>query len=253
MQAIDIDIIIISNARSAEHHALTCRTIETLLASEREDAIHFHVFVVESASDCPDYEYPRTHTLRPGKIPFGYHTYLNLGVRAGSSAYIGLANNDLEFYPGWASAILKAMAESPEIQSAGTWCQRFHGSRNIPSTPMVQRGYTNGIHITGWFLFLTRKSYHQMGGLDEHFSFWYCDDDYGQTLRSLGIVHALITSARVDHITSQSTIRLTPEEFRKLTLIPNLYFDYKWNHRSYPVYLIKRLILAIKLKWNLTR
>lgn len=92
-----------------------------------------------------------------------------------------------------------------------------------------------------------------MGGLDEHFSFWYCDDDYGRTLQALGIQHALVTQARVDHITSQSTIRLDPAEFRKLTLIPNLYFDYKWNHRSYPVYLIKRLILALKLKWNLTR
>lgn len=248
----EIDIIIISNAKNPESRKLTTDTIESLLASEPPEKIRFNIFVIESDKNAEPFQYPNTQTIKPA-VPFGYHTYLNIGVRAGKSSYIGLANNDLIFHPGWASAILSAMQADQSIESAGTWCDIFHNNRNIPELPLIQPGYTNGIQITGWFLFLTRRLYNRMDGLDENFSFWYCDDDYGKTLESMGVKHALITSARVTHITSQSTVKLNPKEFRRLTLLPNLYFDYKWNHRSYLVYLMKRVILYFRLQWNLTR
>jgi GT2 family glycosyltransferase len=247
-----IDIIIISNAKNEEFLNITNQTIQTLLLSENPDEIQFHPIIVESNDETPDYNYPNAVTIRPNS-KFGYHKYLNIGVKAGNSPYLGLANNDLIFHKGWASAILSEMDKNPKLESAGTWCDRFHPSRNISESPEVQFGYTNGIYITGWFIFLKRSLFDRMNGLDENFSFWYCDDDYGKTLESMDVKHALITQAKVTHITSQSTIKLDPKEFRKLTLLPNLYFDYKWNHRSYLIYLIKRLIFYFRLKWNLTR
>lgn len=246
---IEIDIVIISNAKNTEARKLTEQTIESLLISEPSNEIKFYIIVVESEKTAENYHYPNTITIKPS-VPFGYHTYLNIGVRAGKSPFIGLANNDLIFHKGWASAILAEMRKDSSLESAGTWCDIFHGSRNIPIRPTVQKGYTNGVQVTGWFLFLTRNLYNRMNGLDENFSFWYCDNDYAKTLESMGVNHALITTAKITHITSQSTVKLNTSDFNRLTLLPNLYFDYKWNHRSYLVYLIKKLILTIRLKWN---
>lgn len=249
---IHIDVVIISYARNAEYRKLTEQTLSTLLASESPEKFHFHICVVESDKQTPDYSYPDTVTIRP-EVKFGYHTYLNIGARALHSPWICLANNDLYFHPGWATEIFQAIEKYPEIKSAGTWCEDFHPRRGVSPLPPVQFGYENGTHVTGWCLLLNRKIYDDMGGLDEHFSFWYCDDDYRMTLKSMGIKHALVTTARVDHITSQTTIKLDAAKFREMTLWPNLYFDFKWNHRSYPVYLLKKLILWFKIKWNLVR
>lgn len=248
LKPVDIDIVIISHAKNAAFEQLTVQTIESLLASESPEEICFHIYVIESDLSVKDYAFPNTYTIRP-KVAFGYHRYLNIGVKLGKSNYIGLANNDLIFHKGWASHILQHMNQDPAIASAGSWCSTFHSKHQISKSPEVQVGYQNGIHITGWFLFLTRKLYDTMGGLDEHFTFWYCDDDYGKTLESLGIKHALITNAEVTHISSQTTIELPPEHFNKMTKLPNLYYDYKWNHRSYLVYLIKRGIFRLKELW----
>jgi GT2 family glycosyltransferase len=246
---IDIDIIIISHAKNETFRQLTIQTIETLLSSESKEDICFHIYVIESETSISDYEYPNTFTIRPS-VPFGYHRYLNIGVKLGKSQYIGLANNDLVFHNGWATNILNEMSLDSDLASVGTWCPIFHTKYKISKEPVVQAGYQNGIHITGWFLFLTRKLYDSMEGLDEHFIFWYCDDDYGRTLEKMGIKHALITSSEVKHMTSLTIVELPKDHYDKMTKLPNLYYDYKWNHRSYLIYLLKRLLFSFKQTWN---
>jgi GT2 family glycosyltransferase len=241
----EIDVIIISYAYNDDKRALTIQTIETLLASESPKYYKFNIFVIESDKNTEIYEYPNTITLKPDQ-KFGYHTYLNIGVRKGKAPWLVLANNDLIFHKGWFRAILQAKEEDPELESFGTWCNKFHKSKSVSKIPKIQYGYTNGIHVTGWLIVLTRELYNRMSGLDEKFYFWYCDDDYRMTIKQMEVKHALITNSEVSHLTSQTTNELSLEKYRHMTLLPNLYFDYKWNHKSYIVYILKKIILSLK-------
>lgn len=245
-ELIEIDIIIISYAYDSQKRELTESTLKSILTSESEKEFNFHIYVIESEKTADNYNYKNTTTIKPS-VKFGYHTYLNIGVQLGSSPWIVLANNDLIFKKGWATAILDAKKEDPELESFGTWCEHFHISKGISKTPIIQYGYTNGIHITGWSIVLTRKLYIKMNGLDENFIFWYCDDDYKMTIKQMGVKHALITNSEITHLTSQTTIEMSEKKYRNMTLLPNLYFDYKWNHRSYIIFIIKRILLWAKV------
>jgi GT2 family glycosyltransferase len=249
MSPLLIDIIIISNAKNQNLRILTENTIKSLLESESSNKFIFNIIVIESSTSADDYAYPNTKTIKPNE-KFGYHKYLNIGAKLGNSPYIGFANNDLIFHPGWLSSILEEMKKDISLESVGTWCPKFHPINNVKKEPIVQPGYTNGIHMTGWFIFMKRSLYNKLEGFDENFIFWYCDDDYRRTLESEGIRHALITSAEITHITSQSISDEDPVTYKKLTQLPHLYYDYKWNHKSYIIYILKKMFLILSLKWN---
>jgi GT2 family glycosyltransferase len=241
ISAIDIDIIIISYAYDIKKRELTEQTIQSLLESESSEKFNMHIYVIESEKSSLPYNYPNTKMIKPTE-KFGYHKYLNIGVREGKSPWLVLANNDLIFKKGWLTAIMEAREKDPDLVSFGTWCDRFHNYLSISKQPVIQYGNRVGIHVTGWLLVLTRKVYDQMNGLDENFIFWYCDNDYMMTLKKLEIKHALITNSEVLHVASQTIVEMDAEKHRKMTLLPNLYFDYKWNHKSYIVYLFKHFV-----------
>ena len=250
MPPFSIDIIILSYARSPELRALTEQTIQSLLNSEDPQKIQFHICVIESQKNIPAYNYPNTETLWPTE-KFGYHLYMNIGIRRTHSQYLALCNNDLLFFPSWATAILEAMKLDPELMSAGTWCNLFHTRNKVSLSPTLQYGYTNGILVTGWCIFVKREIFNLTGPLDEKLKYWYCDDDYRKTLESKGIKHALITNSRVDHLTSQTAISLDKKSHRKMSIYPLLYYDFKWNHKSQIIYLLKKIWFWFKIQFNL--
>ena len=92
----EIDVIIISFAKTPDLLAVTNSAILTLLDSETGNDIKFNLFVVESNHNI-NYDYPNSiHTITTihPDVPFGYHTYLNIGLKAGSAEWTCLCNND---------------------------------------------------------------------------------------------------------------------------------------------------------------
>src|ERR1700761_361091 len=114
---VEIDIIILSYAKNEALTKLTEQTIATLLTSEDPEKIKFNVLVVESNKAIKPFQFKNSTTIYPDDN-FGFNKYLNVGVNATSSPYIGLCNNDLIFHKGWASEILKAFGQNPKIMSA---------------------------------------------------------------------------------------------------------------------------------------
>ncbi len=245
--AVEVDIIIMSNATIPEFVELTNNTITTLLASESPDKIHFNIVVMESCKTQPPFDYPGTHTYYPTEV-FGYNRYLNIALKKCKSDYVGICNNDLLFKRGWCSAILNAMEKDPLLLSAGMWCDVFHRQiKHLQKEPEVQYGYTNGLQVTGWGFFVKREIFKQIGPFDEHFVFWYHDNDYSKVLEKFNIRHALITSSEVDHLASTSVIKLGKKTNIKYTIWPQLYYDYKWNHKNILIYYLKMIRLKLKI------
>ena len=242
-QPVLIDIIILSFAKDEKLKNLTLQTIDTLFASEDPEKIDFKVLVIESNKKLAPFQYPGSTTLYPEES-FGYHKYMNIGIKATRSDYICLCNNDLIFHPGWATAILEAMKADTELLSASPYCTNYHKNEGFDENGPPLEGYA-GL-LGGWCIFVKRSIFDIIGLLDEKLIFWYCDADYCKTLQKFKVKNCLIPAAKVTHLGSESLKTVDQAEYQKLTQVPRAYYSYKWVHHSYLKYLAQTILLKLK-------
>ncbi|GAB3927680.1 glycosyltransferase family 2 protein [Mucilaginibacter myungsuensis] len=229
----NIDIIILSYAKTEQLKQMTQDGINSLFASEDKGEIKFNVVVIESEKKLGNYQYPGTKTIYPD-VSFGYNKYLNIGIRATNSRYVCLSNNDLIYHPGWATAMLKAFAEHPQLASANPYSENFDYDERIKTGPDVAWRHKtmamNGV-LTGWCIFVKRDTLQKIGELDEQFTFWYADNDYDLTLRKHKLRHALIKPSLVTHLFCQSH-DLLDDRHEEMTSGQRAVFEHKWANRS---------------------
>ena len=233
---IEIDIIILSYAKTDALKAITMDALNSLASSENPLSIKFNIIVVESNKDLKPYQYSGTQTIYPWQR-FGYHRYMNIGIRKTSSKYICICNNDLLFHPGWASEILQAFHADPELVSASPACSIHHPEHGIQLKNGVHYGHEVRKELVGWCIFFKREILKTTGPLDPAFKFWFADNDYSNTLKKHNLKHALVTSSIVDHLESKTLKTKTSLEQEHLTSRERFYYEYKWEGRSFFSYL----------------
>ena len=82
--------------------------------------------------------------------------------------------------------------------------------------------------LVGWCICVTRDTISRVGDFDERFDYYYQDNDYAETIRSLGITHFLVTSSRVRHEFSRSE-GLLAEGVHEASARLKLAFEGKWG------------------------
>jgi len=192
----EVDVVILSWAKTAQLKQITDKGIETLLKSEKEENVKFNVFLLEGNIQSK-YVLPENVRVVYMADKFGYHKFMNIGRKMGNAKYVVLCNNDLRFQRNWASNIIREMEADEELLSA------------CPVEPVVNMltkhftnekyGYETRKFINGWCIFQRRDIYDIIGDLDENFIFWCCDDEYGMTLEKHNVKHALIKTSIVNH------------------------------------------------------
>lgn len=198
-----VDIVLISWAKDNTLKQVTDNAIFSLI-NEDSDVV-YHIYIVESNHSVRYEELsniigklPHTiETIHPD-VPFGYHRYLNIGRKAGTSEYVCLCNNDLIFDRNWANYIMSLMSANPDILSASPWCPQTQGD-NAKHLEKAYIGNRVRGELAGWCIFQQRKIYDIIGDLDERFEFWYADNDYSMTLQHHNIKHALVPASIVHH------------------------------------------------------
>lgn len=240
---VSVDIIMLSLGKSPALMDITRQSVQSLLESEDPAEIQFNTVVIESNPQLKPYQYQGTTTLYPDTA-FGYHRYMNIGLAHTHSEYVCLCNNDLIFHKTWASEILNAMERDPEMLSASTYDENFHKVEGFAENVPPLEGYM-GL-LSGWCIFVKRKIFDIIGKLDENFVFWYCDADYCQSLIKHGVKNCLVSSSRVTHLGSTSLKTLDRQKNKALTELPRMYYEYKWQHRSWLKYQFARI--AYKLQ-----
>jgi GT2 family glycosyltransferase len=242
---VKIDIIILSYAKTDELKQTTLNGIESLTASENRDNIVFETLVIESNKALYPYQYPGSKTIYPDEV-FGYNRYMNIGIEMTNNIFVCLCNNDLIFHKNWASEILKAFDEHPEIESANPFCDSFnYDERIINGDNIIRRDENpdiNGI-LTGWCIFIKRRLLNKIGMLDEQFVFWYADNDYDLTLRKFHVIHALIKSSVVTHLACLSHDLLSNKR-EELTTGQRGIFEKKWHKKS----ALKKILSFLNIK-----
>lgn len=202
----EVDVCIVSNAKTDILKKVTENGIRTLLKSEEN--IIFNIFVVES-NRMVKYDFPNTQTIYPS-IAFNYNAYLNMARMAGKSDYVFLANNDLIYEKNWATNIIMAMKKNPMLLSASPFCPQIQNKKDFPDE--IYYGYMIRKELLGWAIFQQRKIYDFIEKIDEGVNFWFSDNLIADQLMLHKIPHALITTSIVNHhgnnlgITGSSTL-----------------------------------------------
>lgn len=230
-----VDVVIISWAKNNELLQVCKNGLDSLFKSDNGD-IAFHAYVVESNPDVNYDEYNQFKwmhsctTIHP-EVPFGYHRYLNIGRRAGTSPYVVLCNSDLTYGKNWASKIVEIMDEHPRFLSASPWCPQTQGS-GMQHIGTIFEGYNVRGELAGWCIFQQRKIYDILGELDEQFTFWYCDNDYSMELQKNNISHCLVPASVVNHHEKglgKTGDTLTEKEKQSFTIDQQYVFMAKWQ------------------------
>lgn len=135
--------------------------------------------------------------------PFdGYNKSLNEGAKKCKGEYIAFCNNDLIFKEGWLLPLIDALNN---YDSVSPWCSLTHHQWWNKAKPNnIYTSYEVGKCIAGWFIMMKRKTWEEIGGFDERFSFWYADNSFAEQLKSNGLRHALVSKSVVDHLQSQT-------------------------------------------------
>lgn len=240
---VKIDIIILSYAKTAYLKSLTEQTVATLMASEDPKKITFEVLVIESEKSLYPFQFENTKTIYPNK-KFGFNKYLNIGLSATKHKFVCMCNNDLIFHPNWASEILAVMHSNNLVFSATPYCKNYHPSKGFATFASPLEGYL-GV-FTGWCFFVKRAIFDTIGKLDENLNFWYCDNDYVQLLLKHQIKNVLVSSSFITHLGSESLKNSDQKTQDKLTLLPQIYYNYKWNHKSVLKYQIQKALFKLK-------
>lgn len=187
---VDVDVVVLSKADTPELQRMTENAIRTC----REGAAGYsvNVVVMEQAAGV-SYKDAVTH-YTPEK--FAYNKFANMGIRIGSAPWVMVANNDLEFGPGWLTPLLSAGQDlvSPV-------CPNAPRQRRLKRT---ESGTQNGVHLSGWCFLMKRALWESIGGLDEDFIFWCADDSLIEQAKKVGVSPTVVPSSKVTHLISKT-------------------------------------------------
>src|SRR5690606_19565225 len=139
-----VDLVMLSRSSTPEVRAMTQKAIRSAVEGAPNHRVN--VVVVEQV---PGVRYDdATMIYETGE--FAYNRFGNIGAETGSAPWIMLANNDLEFEPGWLDALLAAKHDV--VSPANPGDARQHGvTKN-------EVGEVNGKHFSGW-CFMIRRTF----------------------------------------------------------------------------------------------
>lgn len=196
------DVVIVSKATDYGMQKMTQIAIDTCISGA--NGLPVNVIVIEQI---PGVEYKNATTVLD-ESPFAYNAMLNRGAFKGNAPLIVFSNNDVEFTDGW----LHALAGSG-YPLVSTHNPRDPRQQNIEK---VEYGQTNGRHLSGWCFAMDRSLWLTIGGLDEEFTGWFCDDAVIHQALQVGITPAVVRDSVVFHKVSATIVTLPDEERRAL-------------------------------------
>ena len=248
IRPIVIDVIILSNAKNAGLRVITERAINSLIDSENSNQIRFNIVVLESNQKLKNHQYKNAFTYYP-REPFGYNRFVNIGLKMTNNPFVCICNNDLIFHAGWATEILSAFTSISDLSSACPLCPAHHRKVSINSNSGYHFGYEIRRQLVGWCIVLRREILQTIGLFDPKFRFWYADNDYANMLNKHGLKHALVSSAIVDHLESQTLKQADYSTQVSYTIGEKYYFDYKWNGLGFLDYKFRKIRLKALLTY----
>ena len=224
-----VSSIFLARTDSEESFAMTTKCIQSAIESDPE--VEFEMIIVESNKTYYEstFIYPDFVKVIIPQEQFNFHRFLNIGRLHATGDFIALCNNDLVFHQNWFTEILKISKRHPEILS---FSPSGVAKPNTEQNDFLL-GYKVMQQIKGWCIVVKPKIFEIIGDLDETFSFYYADNDYGMTLKYHNIKHALVFHSYVEHLEKKSkpkTESILNEAFIKKHNIPNYLLQERFHY-----------------------
>ena len=217
----EIDVIMISNAKSDLHKQLTINALRTLHSSENKEEIRFNVIVFESQNQVV---YNNCTTLyQLGR--FNYNNLLNRGIRRGVADNILLCNNDLVFKEGFMTELLKYNYPAMSPKDPNRISQQEFTEPTM--------GYRTDKELSGWCLFMKPIVFEKIGKLDEDFPFWFADDAYAMQLIEKNIEQWIIPTSLVEHLGQRTLNDMAREQIDEYTHQQTEKFNLKYKRSKF--------------------
>jgi hypothetical protein len=138
---------------------------------------------------------------------------MNIGIDSGHNPWLVMANNDLDFKPGWFTAIVKASQDLPDVKSFCSFA-RQHVQAEMKEPYYVRYGV--GGFLCGWCITVKREIFEQFK-LNEQVSFWCSDNVYQDQLIEHGIKHALVRDSYVEHLGGVTLFTMPQDKIHEFT------------------------------------
>lgn len=196
---IHLSVIILSKTNSNHIYNTTMNCIISLVDSEDfNSSFKLEIILVESnANYLKDFQFPEFVKVIVPNTDFGFHKFLNIGVKEANGNFIALCNNDLIFHKNWFTEILKIDIKEKVFSSFSPIDPRKEIGR---FTNSFDEGYKVTQQIKGWCLVCKKEMFNKYKSLDENFKFFYSDNDYALSLLFYNLKHAVVSSSHVSHL-----------------------------------------------------
>lgn len=205
----EVDVVILSNAKTPELRAMTQETIRTCL--ENSGSTNIRITVIEQ-NPRVFYRGARVHQPRNPEV-FNYNERADQGIQSSDAKYVVVANSDIIFMEGWLDELLKVghPVMSPR-------CIKDYRQKNLKNNVM---GYECGVHFSGFCFMIKRELWEKLPQKEiQQFPFWFADNVVIEELKKLNVVPMIVPSSRIHHLGS-----VTLKQEDKLT-IENLTWEY---------------------------
>jgi GT2 family glycosyltransferase len=222
-----LSVIILSKTITDKIFNTTMNCIKSLQESENFNNGNLEILLIESNANYSEkFSYPKEVKVIVPKEGFGFHKFLNIGIKVAKNEFVALCNNDLIFHENWFTEILKVAKQREDILSFSPIDPRKEINRFKDS---YVEGYKVTQHIKGWCLVCKKELFDISGLLDEKFKFYYSDNDYALSLIYNNIKHVVVSNSHVSHLHKVTTNDVAKEKD---------YFFKKNNiHKKVPKYL----------------
>lgn len=196
-----IDIIILSNTADETYHNLLSITVNSIKAQTDVDS---NVILVETNTEYKtkeQYNLPIDVLVVPNE-KFNFNKFLNHGLKYSTADYICFSNNDVKYFPNCLSNLIDGLQEYDSVcPFSFRYVNWLYERLNLDTTSNLEHCLINASFL-GWCYCFTRKTMNECfdGKFDEQFEFYRQDEDVIRTLIHNKFRHAVIGSAKAEHL-----------------------------------------------------
>jgi glycosyltransferase involved in cell wall biosynthesis len=196
-----IDVIILSNTADETYHNLLSITVNSI---EAQTDVESNIILVETNTAYKtkeQYNLPIDVLVVPNER-FNFNRFLNHGLKYSTADYICFSNNDVRYFPNSLYNIIEALQTYDSVSPYGIeYACWLYKELNLDANETLEHCIVNSSFL-GWCYCFTRRTMNECfnGQFDEEFEFYRQDADVVQTLYKNKFRHAVVGSAKAEHL-----------------------------------------------------